>query len=207
MAETSVSTTPENTRPAKPFEWTSKRVEAAVRVAEDTLSNQEISDLLDINPKTLTTWKQHPIFITRVDELIVGLQDRARRRGLARLDKRQDAQFDRHRRMVDLVEARADQHKDDGPDGATGAIVRELKSVTVRYERDPSDPDSKAFSVREEIYEHTFDAALMRELRELEKQIAQDAGQWSEKREITGASGGPVRVSYVEVVASTGDDQ
>lgn len=174
----------QNFTPQKPFGWTAIRIEAAILVAEDRLTNAEIAQRCGISEKTLSTWKKHPDFVSQVDELLAELQERARKRGLARLDKRQDVQFDRHRRMVDLIEARTNQHKDHGEDAATGVVVRELKSVTVRYERDPSKPDSQPFTVREEVYEHTFDAALMRELRELEKQIAQDAGQWSEKRSV-----------------------
>lgn len=159
-------------------------------VAEDELTNQQIADRLAVGPKTITTWKQHPDFRSRVEQHIDELLERARRRGLARLDKRQNAQFDRHDRMRALLEARATGTVRDVPGSSTGLVVTRERSI--------GSGDSQQV-----VVEHGFDAALMREFRELEKQIAQDAGQWTEKRQVTGT------VTFADVVAlaSEGGDQ
>lgn len=52
----------------------------------------------------------------------------------------------------------------------------------------------------EKVEEFAFDAALARELRELEKQAAQDLGQWTEKKELYGADGTSIQIVSVEIV-------
>lgn len=159
-----------------PFTWTKNRVEAAVLVADDDLSNDEIARACGISAKTLTMWKRHPEFAARVGQIVTDLQEHARKRGLARLDKRQTTAFDRHRRMVDLILARAGDIGNEAAGGETGLVVRQYRSIG-------TGPNAR------QVTEYVFDAALMRELRELEKQIAQDAGQWSEKRQVEHSGG------------------
>lgn len=154
-------------------------------LAEDRLTDATIAKRVGVGRTTLHTWKQHPEFSAKVTEHYNQLIERARRRGIARLDRRMDAYTDRHRRMSQLIRARASSMKE-MPGGSTGLLVRQYKSVG-------SGPD--AYTVEE----YHFDAALMRELRELEKQVAQDTGQWSEKREVSGPDGGPVPITTIQV--------
>jgi len=164
-------------------------VEAAVLVADDTLSNDEIAQSCGISSQTLAVWKRHPEFMARVDQLVADLQEHARKRGLARLDKRQATAFDRHRRMVDLILARAADIGLETPGGETGLVVRQYRSIG-------TGPNAR------QVTEYPFDAALMRELRELEKQIAQDAGQWSEKREVAHSGG----LTFADLIGLAADD-
>jgi len=46
-----------------------------------------------------------------------------------------------------------------------------------------------------EVRLYRVDTALVREIRDTLKQIAIEAGQWAEKREVTGAGGGPIEVT------------
>ena len=41
----------------------------------------------------------------------------------------------------------------------------------------------------------SLDVGLLKELREHEKQAAQELGQWTEKRELTGKDGGPIEIA------------
>lgn len=183
----------------KPFPWSTRSEEAARLVADDTLTNAEIADEIGVARATLQRWKTHPEFIARVSLEFAEIQKRARRNGIARLDRRVKAANDRHARMTALIEARAAEMKGEVAGGETGLLVRQLKHVTVRVE---STKDGKTAGppivTREEHYEYAFDAALVREIREVEKQVAQDVGQWAEKVEHTGANGGPIRVQAID---------
>lgn len=70
-----------------------------------------------------------------------------------------------------LMKARAEMYRE-VPGGDTGLIVRQVKVVgTGKNAR--------------EIDEYKYDAALMQEIRELERHAATELGQWSEKQEVT----------------------
>lgn len=191
----------QNGTPAPPFAWTKPRLRAAELVAEDGLTDEEIAAEVKVSRSTLNRWKQHPDFEAKVDEFIAALERAARRRAIARRDKRLAGYDERRRRMLDLIEARSkDPDLARLPGGATGLVVGRLKAIKLSYderEMDEAELDGEAPPkqfVSIEAWESDFDAALLRELRELEKQAAQDAGQWSEKRELTGDGGAVVVV-------------
>lgn len=176
----------------KPFQWSTKSTEAVTLVAEDLISDRQIADQLGINRSTLHRWKQHSDFAAAVDAAIDVLQAQSHKRGIARIDHRLRNANDRHRRMVALIEARAEEGGD-APGADTGLLVRTFKAVG----GGPS-----AYTVEE----WSVDTGLLREMRELEKQIAQDTGQWTDKRELTGKDGGAISVSIeaeAQAVADT----
>lgn len=49
--------------------------------------------------------------------------------------------------------------------------------------------------LNEIVYEYELDTGLLKELREHEKQAAQELGQWTERKELSGPDGGPIPVS------------
>lgn len=165
-------------------------MDAAALVAADALSNAEIAAQVNIGERTLQTWKQHPEFAARVAELVAAFAERARSSGLGRIDVRMAAYRDRHDRMNDLIAARA-ASSGKGVGAETGLLVRSSKIVS-------SGEGSYV------VEEWTFDNQLMRELRELEKQAAQDAGDWSEKVEHSGDVGAVV-IREIRVPRPDGD--
>lgn len=162
-----------------PFRWNEPRERAATLVAEDKLSDLEIATELDVSRRTLANWKLHPDFQARVDEHVAAFRAAVRRRGIAIVENRVDAQQDRWRRMKRLIEARAAEHVD-APGGDTGLLVRQEKQLGVGL-------------LAERVTEYAFDAALAREMRELEQQAAKELGQWTEKRDIV-SDGQPLKV-------------
>lgn len=123
-----------------------------------------------------------------------------RQQGIRALENRLAAQNDRWERINGMFAARAEYFKGDPmPDARFGLMTRTLKSVKHTYEPDPSDPDSKPTQVTTEAWEYQTDTALLREARELEKHTAQELGQWTEKREVTGADGGPLTITGIEI--------
>lgn len=118
-----------------------------------------------------------------------------RRKGIALHQNRVDELVDRHRLLKQVIAERA---ADDGlaevPGGSTGLVVKRLKVVKHTYDADPDDPDSRPSMQRVEVWESEVDTGLLRELREHEKQVAQELGEWVEKGELTGNDGAPLSV-------------
>jgi len=167
-------------------------------VADDDLSDVEIADQCGIGRTTLHRWKKHPEFEARRRSLVADLAARARSEGLGRLDKRMARYGDRHQRMSDVIDARAKEMAGEIAGSDTGLLVRQLKHVTVRYEMDPNSPKSETITTREEHYEYAVDTGLLRELREIEKQVSVEVGDCIRKLELAGTDGGPITIVFAE---------
>lgn len=119
-----------------------------------------------------------------------------KRQGIAKQQNRVDALVERHRLLNQIVAERAaDPFYGDVAGGKTGLVMKRLKNVTVVYEKDPDDPNSKAHQATVERWEVEDNIALLREMREHEKQVAQELGEWAEQVQIDGG----LRREYVIV--------
>jgi hypothetical protein len=117
----------------------------------------------------------------------------------ATVKNRVAAQNDRWQRMQRLIDAAAeDPDLADIPGGDTGMLVRTAKLVKV-YGSIPSsggEAESLQSAKREVLlYEYVRDTSISAEMRALEKQAAQELGQWTEKQEVTGKDGKPIAVA------------
>ena len=151
----------------RPLRWTVRRRRAAQLVAEDEISDAAIARQCGITDRTLRNWKHYPGFAARVAEHIHELGAQLDRYAIARRDKRMAALNDRWEAAAELIDARATQYAK-VPGGKTGLIVRQIKVTGAGEDRVT-------------ISEYAADTALMSEMRQMEKQAAQEAGQWSEK--------------------------
>jgi len=98
-------------------------------------------------------------------------------RGIIEKQNRLDAYNDLFNRSYQVINARADDISMQGAGSNTGLMVRTYKATKL------------------DVYEeYAVDTALIREMRELAKQTAQEMGQWTEKQELTGKDGGPIRL-------------
>ncbi len=87
---------------------------------------------------------------------------------------------DRWRRLRQVIAERAASAEMQGvPGGTTGLLTHTVKGIG----------SGDHFQA---VDEYAVDTNLLRELREIEKQAAQELGQWTEKHEHTGADGGPI---------------
>jgi hypothetical protein len=166
------------------FEWDARRERAAALLAEGELTDVEIAAEVEVTDRTLRTWKKIPAFAARVKRLVAELGAVAQRKAIGRRARRLAALDDRWQRMKAVIAARADEMKDVPGGGSSGLLVKAVKSI------------GSGDNARE-VEEYAVDAALLREMRELEKQAAQETGQWAEKVEHSGPEGGPV--SFIEV--------
>jgi phage terminase small subunit len=123
------------------------------------------------------------------------------RQGIAHQQNRIDALVRRHRLLEQVVNERAaDAFVADVPGGKTGLIVKQLKRVKHIYLPDPDDEDGRASVEVEDQWEAAVDTGLLKELRDHEKQVAQELGEWTEKREIGGMGGAPVLLEIRNIV-------
>ena len=152
------------------FEWTPPRELVAVALAEDLLESAEIAANADVDPKTLFRWRQHPEFANRVAEHVRAYREAALQHGIAVRGERIAAANDRWRRMRRLILDRAADATMTGTGHQTGLLVRSIKILGAG--------DSAV-----EVEEYEVDTGLLKELRELEKQISTEVGDWTEKRE------------------------
>ena len=151
-----------------PWKWTKQRELAADLIAEDRLSDREIAKEVGVTPPTLYFWRAKPEFAARLDKLVERYRidrekDRARIRnsGIAVIENRVARMQDIERRMMRLIEARATAYVNpEIPGGDTGLVVEEIKGIG----------SGDKF---ETVYEYKTDSALLRELREYNKQVSQ----------------------------------
>lgn len=143
------------------FRWTARREEAAVLVAQDGLSNEEIAKRVGISRQGLDKWKRQPGFRERVEALVGSMAESVKGRGIADRQNRVSALNERWDRLWRVVEARAVQYAD-VPGGDTGMLVG--RGVA-------------------ECAEYVLDGVLLKELREHEKQAAIEVGQWEGDRQ------------------------
>jgi hypothetical protein len=154
------------------FEWTDEKYKAAKDLASGVLTDEDIAGQAGVTRRQLARWKTHPDFQSRIQEHLDDFREETRRRGLADRERRVAALNDRWVRMQRVLEARADdpalQHV---PGGTTGLLVHNVKGVG----------KGEDFQLID-LYE--VDTALLRELREHEKQAAQELGQWVDKQSV-----------------------
>jgi hypothetical protein len=151
------------------FAWTKPRLDAALHVAKDERTDQQIAEACGIHKVTLERWKLRPEFQARVVEHRKAWASEIKARGIAERQNRIDALNVRWKAMQQVIEERsADQTMVDVPGGRTGLLVHRLKGVG----------SGEKFQV---VDEYEVDTGLLKELRDHERQAAQELGQWVER--------------------------
>lgn len=180
-----------------PWKWNKAKHDAAKLLAADELTDQEIADKVGVQRKTLWWWKKQPEFAAEVKAVTDTLGDVSLRYAIGRRARRVAALNDRWERMKRVIEERAAaQEMADAAGGTTGVLTHTMKGVG-------------AGPAAQVVDEYAFDAALMKELREHEKQAAQELGQWVEKQELDGNLTLGIVEEIVDADGTTGseDDQ
>lgn len=103
--------------------------------------------------------------------------------GLARRAVRLREKMERHALLKQVIRERADHvEMQDAPGGKTGTLCLDYRG---------KDADRAVYKL---------DAALLKEMRELEREIAIELGQWAERKEVSGPDGGAVPVSINDLI-------
>lgn len=161
------------------FKWTSIKAAAAQLVAEDKFSNIEIAEKCGVTNRQLERWKQHPYFQARVNQIVEDTASALKKKGIRLKENRLNNLQLRVSKMMALIEARGAEMTGEIAGGETGLLARDYKGKEA------------------DIAVYRFDAALMKELREHEKQTAIELGEWTEKQEVK---------SNYKLVVEYGDD-
>jgi hypothetical protein len=164
------------------WRWDKKREKAAKLAAEGALTNDQIAAGVGLSPAGFDKWRATPEFRARVDEIVTAYADAIRDEGIANVKNRVAAQNDRWDRMKAVIAARAIELAT-VPGGSTGLLVHTYK---LAGGREPIVMD-----------EYAVDTGLLAEMRAHEKQAAQELGQWTEKKELTGKDGAPLVTVYL----------
>jgi hypothetical protein len=168
---------------AEEFQWTEPRERAALLLAEDDLTDEEIGAAVGVNASTIWRWKQAPEFTVRITENARKLGGPARRAAVTKRGRRIRYLSEQIERIRAVIEARAaDPDIQKFPGGDQGLLVLDFKAAG-----------------KEAIPVAKFDAALLKTFADYLRQVAQEAGQWADKHEHTGPEGGPVPIAFVEV--------
>ncbi len=178
--------------------WNRRRTLAAQLVAEDELTDEQIAERCGRKRAWLSELKHDQRFQLRVKGILDQLRAAVAGRGIVERINRVAAQNERWQQLEErrknlqrIIDERAAAAATgdwaDVPGMATGMVVHELKAAGRRtYD---------AF-----VIDNALLAELGRiegEMRALEKQAAQDMGQWTEKQELAGKDGKPIAITTV----------
>lgn len=175
---------------SRAWRWDARKEQAALLIAEGELSFDEIAVRLNTGRRTLYDWLEHEEFAARVKEHTTRLGQLAERFVIARRAARLSSKQQRWRKLQCIIDARAaDPSHARAPGGGTGLLVRHQKML--------GSGDNATL-----VEEFEVDTGLLKEMRDLETESAKECGQWTEKRELTGAGGGPIQVSLEMVLTA-----
>lgn len=148
-----------------------RQEQAAMLVARDAQSDDSIASEVGIGRQTLVRWKNDPTFSRRVEEHRELWREHVAQTGIAVMENRVATLNDLHDRMLMVIAERArDPAMQDVPGGSTGLLVHQMKAIGTGQNQTVID-------------EYVFDAALVREIRAHQEQVAKELGQWVDRRE------------------------
>jgi transcriptional regulator with XRE-family HTH domain len=184
---------------------TEARARAAVLLAEDDLTDEQIAAMVGVTRRTLARWKTNADFAALVGDHVGELQAAMLRLTVAKKRERMKVLDRLHEKLLTVIDERAEEYaalaeqQAAEPDtkrvyrqvfggsgtvpagGGTGLIVRQLKVVG-------------AGPMAREIEEFAVDTGLVREIRAVHEQAAKELGQWVERSEVD------QRTTMVEIV-------
>jgi len=157
------------------FQWDERRNLAAQLVAEGQKTDDQIAEQCGVSRAAFAKWKVVPEFKARVEQIVAESAEALKGAGIRDKENRLNNLQRRIDKMHALIDARAAKMAEtkEIEGGETGLLVRDYKGKMAFND------DGKL--EMQAVYK--FDAALMRELREHEKQAAIELAQWTEKHE------------------------
>lgn len=161
------------------------QIQAAQMLADGSFTVAEIAEQIGVKDRTIYRWQKDPEFQSTLNRHRDVLEAAILQEGIARKAQRIKRYAERLAKLDQVIEERGnDRQMVNIPGGTTGLIVRQLKSIGVGAHN-------------REVEEFVVDTGTLREIRELEKQAAQELGQWVDKGELTGRNGGAIQIDDV----------
>lgn len=151
------------------FGWSKARTDAAKLFAEGELNAVQIASAVGVTFQAVYQWLKRPEFQARIDEEVAVIKLALGRRKISHVEQRVSSQNCRWLRCHQVINERADDpvHADI-PGWRTGLLVHTRKAIGFG--------EKSSF-----VDEFTLDTGLLKEMRELEKQAAQELGQWQDR--------------------------
>lgn len=173
----------------RPWKWSKRKHAAAVLLARGELLDREIIVKIGIGDAQLYRWKKSPEFIARIKEVSARIGDATSRIAIASKVRRVMSADNRHRLLQQVIDERAAYFREaqsaetkingEGrivsmasepvPGATTGLLTKEKKSIGGGLNAEIVD-------------EYKLDTGLLKEMREIEKQVSQELGQWPESK-------------------------
>lgn len=164
-----------------------QKIEAAVLVAQDEISDEKIAEQLGITRRTLANWKNNPEFSDYVDEENRKVQAAMLRLDIAKRHKRVSILDDLLNKSLTVIEERAAMYGEeielpDGFDqdeygapagGKTGLLTRQVKII-----------GTGEHSMK--TIEYQVDTGLVKQITSLMDQAANELGQKVDKVAVSG---------------------
>lgn len=193
MAQTSTAT--------KPLQQNAtKKQRAAILLADDAKDEYEIADEVGVNRVTLWRWQQEPEFNAMVGDYRGQIIADALRLPIAKKHERLKVLNDLHSRSLRVIAERAARYAAElGADSPERATRRFFGSDTPPEAATGIMARQEAMNPKGQLTVNwSVDTGLLKEIRETEKQAAQELGQWVDKGEISGPGGTPLTVLFTE---------
>lgn len=153
------------------------QLKAVAFVVADDFSDEKIAEQVGVSRATIARWKKLELFKAACAKTIEESEKTILSVPIAQRRRRVDALQDRWKRMRRVIDARAaDETMHVVPGGETGLLTRQYRGIG----------HGESFTMVEEF---SVDTGLLREMRELEKQAAQEVGQWVDKLAPTNPDG------------------
>ncbi|MHB1161671.1 MAG: helix-turn-helix domain-containing protein [Chloroflexota bacterium] len=168
---------------ARGFRWSERKLQAALLVAQDQLTNTDIAERVGVSRNTIDEWKRTPSFAEKVEQLLSTMADTVTDQAIADRRTRIAALNERWLKMREVMAVRA-REMAGVPGGSTGLLVPQVRMVKLYMgapEGDGTSPDPDLFASmrkRGQVVSYVVDVGL---LREHERQAAIELGQWDEK--------------------------
>ncbi len=190
-----------------PFKWTKLSETVAREVAVGKKTDSQIYTPLGVPERTFYNWKEHPSFQARVAEHVATWREAVMSHGVADRARRTERANKTWIELQQVIAARAKRYKAARLRAAEhpkeSALTEEetelLSAVGIVYSKDdfadcdhiPEEAETGLVILIETPTkmgvkkEWAVDTSLLAEIRNTEKQVAQDLGQWTEKTETT----------------------
>lgn len=153
-----------------------KRERAAILLAEDQLSDQQIANSIGVSRQSIVRWKKNKRFAERVAELNEIMCEQALKHGIARRETRVAVQHELQSKLLTVIAERAADAELQGvPGGKTGLVCKTVKGI------------GKGDDFRVvEVFE--TDTPTVKALLALHEQAAKEMGQIVERHEVADVS-------------------
>ena len=176
----------------------SKKQLAAILIAEDKLTDEAIGEQVGVTRRTITTWRNDPEFQALISDAQEHIKAEALKLPIAnKLDRIRELN-DLNERNWRIIHDRAARYTTEAADSPEGALAKMYGDYT------PTEAATgmlvkqmKISASGKTVTEWVYDKALASEIRDTQKQAAQELGQWTEQSKVDMDAG--VRIEVVGV--------